>query len=351
MTLRCVSSSDSPAAARLAALRLEEPVLEGRAEVVMGDSMQQGRSAVQRVRTINTDRGTQSIGASVHCVPQVLDIVALRSLVAVADHGGFHRAAAGLGLSQSTVSQHVRRLELAVSLPLVEREGRGSRFTAHGETLVAEGRRILAAHDEALARLSVQPEQRPLLVGATEHGADRILPRIAEALRARYVDVPVTFRIDRSSRLHELVDRGTMDVAIFLGDPQHRRSRTAGDLTLRWFSSPDFVVPSAGRPWPLAVIDEPCTIRRAALSTLAQQGVPARVVAEAGYLAGVVNSARAGIAVALLADIGAPPEGLVRRADLPTVAAERLRVRVRSGADADLSATVATTVQTLLAAG
>ena len=313
--------------------------------------MQHDRGVVQRVDPINTDRGIRLIGATVRSVTPVLDIVALRSLVAVADHGGFHRAAAGLGLSQSTVSQHVRRLELAVSLPLVEREGRGSRFTAHGEMLVAEGRRILAAHDEALTRLSVQPEQRPLLVGATEHGADRILPRIAEALRSRYVDVPVTFRIDRSSRLHELVDRGTMDVAVFLGDAQHRRSRTAGDLTLRWFSSPDFAVPHGGRPWPLAVIDEPCTIRRAALSTLAQHGVPAKVVAEAGYLAGVVNTARAGIAVALLADIGAPPEGLVRRVDLPAVPTERLRVRVRSGADADLSATVARTVQALLATG
>ena len=42
---------------------------------------------------------------------QVLDISALRSLVAVADCGGFHRAAAALRVSQSAVSQHVRRLE------------------------------------------------------------------------------------------------------------------------------------------------------------------------------------------------------------------------------------------------
>src|SRR5262245_35753333 len=41
----------------------------------------------------------------------VLDITALRSLTSIADCGGFRRAADSLHLSQSAVSQHVRRLE------------------------------------------------------------------------------------------------------------------------------------------------------------------------------------------------------------------------------------------------
>ncbi|MFD0493202.1 helix-turn-helix domain-containing protein [Streptomyces rhizosphaericus] len=59
----------------------------------------------------------------------VLDIVALRSLIAVADYGGFHRAAGALALSQSTVSQHIRRLEKSLGRPVVERDGRKTRFT------------------------------------------------------------------------------------------------------------------------------------------------------------------------------------------------------------------------------
>jgi DNA-binding transcriptional LysR family regulator len=55
---------------------------------------------------------------------RVLDIVPLRSLIAVADAGGFHRAAADLQLSQSAVSQHIRRLEKALGRPLVEPDGR-----------------------------------------------------------------------------------------------------------------------------------------------------------------------------------------------------------------------------------
>ena len=68
-------------------------------------------------------------------MPAVLDVVALRSLVAVADCGGFHRAAQALLVSQSAVSQHVRRLERTLGRPLVERDGRHSRFTPEGEEL------------------------------------------------------------------------------------------------------------------------------------------------------------------------------------------------------------------------
>ena len=63
----------------------------------------------------------------------VLDVVALRSLVAVADCGGFHRAAAALYLTQSAISQHLRKLERVTDRRLVVREGRQARFTAEGE--------------------------------------------------------------------------------------------------------------------------------------------------------------------------------------------------------------------------
>ncbi len=57
---------------------------------------------------------------------KILGIAPLRSLVAVAECGGFQRAADSLHLSQGAVSQHVKRIEATVGKPLVERHGRGS---------------------------------------------------------------------------------------------------------------------------------------------------------------------------------------------------------------------------------
>jgi peptide/nickel transport system permease protein len=106
-------------------------------------------------------------------VNRILDMAPLRSFVAVAENGGFMRAAAVLHLSQAAISQHVRRLESAVGRPLVERSGRGSKFTKDGEQLLEYARRILALHDDASDRSSSptvvgNPLFRPTNLGIVE---------------------------------------------------------------------------------------------------------------------------------------------------------------------------------------
>src|ERR1700689_2895281 len=108
---------------------------------------------------------------------KVLDITPLRSLIAVADTGGFPRPAASLQLSQSAVSQHVRRLERVLGRPLVEPDGRRARLTSSGVALLAEARQIIAIHDEALRRLTVTAAEA-FVIGTTDHAADYLLPPI-----------------------------------------------------------------------------------------------------------------------------------------------------------------------------
>src|SRR6476620_7303270 len=81
---------------------------------------------------------------------RTLDIAPLRSFVAVADCGGLQHAATSLHLSKGAVSQHVRRIESAVGHALVERRGRGSRFSTDGEQMLHHARRVLAVQDEEL---------------------------------------------------------------------------------------------------------------------------------------------------------------------------------------------------------
>jgi len=54
----------------------------------------------------------------------MLDFELLRAFVTVADCGGFHRAAERLNLTQSTVSQQIKRLELETKRPLFRRTTR-----------------------------------------------------------------------------------------------------------------------------------------------------------------------------------------------------------------------------------
>src|SRR5262245_1627137 len=146
---------------------------------------------------------------------RILDIAPLRSFVAVADCGGFQRAATALHLSQGAVSQHVRRLESAVGRPLVQRRGRGSTFTADSERLLAQARRIPALHDETV-RGFVEADET-VIIGSTEHAAAQLLPNLASALQRTLPGYRVRFRIDRGSQLREGLTTGRIDLALLLG--------------------------------------------------------------------------------------------------------------------------------------
>src|ERR1700729_1050995 len=84
----------------------------------------------------------------------MLDFELLRAFVAVADHGGFHRAAERLNLTQSTISQQIKRLELETRRPLFRRTTRSVALTDDGEMLLGDARRLLQLEEAARHRLS-----------------------------------------------------------------------------------------------------------------------------------------------------------------------------------------------------
>jgi DNA-binding transcriptional LysR family regulator len=277
-----------------------------------------------------------------------LDIIPLRSLIAVADTGGFHRAAAGLRLSQSAVSQHIRRLERVLGRPLVEPDGRRTRLTPAGVALLAEARKIITAHDEALQRLAIA-EEPEFVIGTTDHAADHILPPIITALGESSPGLEVKFRFDRSAPLNEALDRGSIDLAVFITEASTRQGTLVGALPLVWCAAPGWTRPPPDQPWPLVAIEDPCAIRGRALAVLGEHGIPTKVVGEAAYLAGVLNAARAGLGITLLALAGPPPEGLIELRGLPAAPPISLTARTRHGADPQASQTALRVVRRTLA--
>lgn len=264
-----------------------------------------------------------------------LDIIHLRTVVAIADCGGFGRAAVALHMSQPTVSQHVRALEKRLGQPLVEKSGRGVRFTPAGEQLLLEARRILGVHDQALERLDVT-RPRSIVIGSTETAADSILPELLTSIRRAYPDHQVQFHIDRSTQMEEAVAKGTIDLAVTMGLGTGMPGQEVGLLPLNWYASPGWQAPDAGQPWPLVAYVEPCGMRQRALDELGGRGHQVDVVAESTSLEGVIAAARAGLGVAVLPTAGSTPPGLVVRRDLPDLGQISLRLVTRKGLDADI---------------
>ena len=99
---------------------------------------------------------------------QTFDTELLRSLVAVAESGGFTHAARILHSTQSTVSAQIQRLEEVAGTPLFIRSTRTVRLTSAGETLLGYARTILRLNEDARLRLSGARHAGRVRIGANE---------------------------------------------------------------------------------------------------------------------------------------------------------------------------------------
>lgn len=259
-----------------------------------------------------------------------VNLVLLQSLVEVADRRGFTRAARALHVSQSTVSQHIKQLEQRLGADLIRRDQRGTQLTVAGEALVREARSLLRAHDRMLHRFE-RPGADTLDVGATEHAAEELLPRLLSAFRAAHPAVTVTFALDRSVNLTDAVARGDLDLAITLSMADDGPGVRVGVLELRWVASTAVASEWTGGAVRLSAFDVPCPIRARALDLLERNGIEASVVVQSATLTGVASAVRAGLGIALLPVGTRLPPGLVELSGLPEAGCMGVHLVARDG--------------------
>src|SRR3954447_21070453 len=74
----------------------------------------------------------------------MIDLGALRALIAVRDHGSIVSAATALDFTPSAVSQQIKKLERQSHTPMLERVGRTVILTERGRLLAERGTLLLA---------------------------------------------------------------------------------------------------------------------------------------------------------------------------------------------------------------
>lgn len=87
----------------------------------------------------------------------MIEIAALRALVAVEQQGSVVAASEAMGYSPSAVSQQIKKLEKQSGVAVLERHGRGVLLTDRGMALAEYGRRILGELEELQATLLADP--------------------------------------------------------------------------------------------------------------------------------------------------------------------------------------------------
>ncbi len=105
-----------------------------------------------------------------------MELRQLRYFTAVADEGGFGRAAERLHIVQSAVSQQISRLERELGVELFDRSARRVKVTPAGERLLLEARAVLDAADRTrrVAATLAAGEEGVLRLGTVHGPGDRI---------------------------------------------------------------------------------------------------------------------------------------------------------------------------------
>lgn len=234
-----------------------------------------------------------------------LQIDFLRTFIAVSDTRGFTSAGRRINRSQSAVSMQIKRLEDEIGKPLFERIGKSVSLTADGEILIGHARRIVKAHDEAVAALSKPALKGVVRFGSPEHYTTGVLPALLARFAASYPDVVVEMRCENSAAIKTAVDGGTLDVG--LCTQIDAGGQVISHDPVVWVASPGFVA-QPDKPLPLAVFEDDCIFRSWALKAMQAAGIGYRIVYVSHSMSGILDAVRAGLGVAPIVKSNVPPD-------------------------------------------
>ena len=240
----------------------------------------------------------------------MFDPVLLRTFVAVAETLSFTRAGELLDLSQPTVSQQVRKLEVAAGRQLVARDTRAVALTDNGDAMLGFARSILAAHDQAAAYFTGSAMRGRLRFGSADDLALTQLPQILRDFRQLYPQINLELTVNQSGALARRLKAGQLDLVYIKQEPDQPDGRVVRRERLVWVAHKSLQL-EPDQPVPLIVYQAPSFSRSAAIKALEDAGRTWRITCNVREINGVLAALRAGIGVAVFPQ-SLIPDDLVR---------------------------------------
>lgn len=148
--------------------------------------------------------------------PHAFSLRQLQYAVAVADLGGFRRAADACHVAQPSLSAQIATLEAAIGSKLFDRRGPKVVLTPSGRELVPVMRAALAQADAVadMARRLADPLEASLRIGVIPTLAPYVLPRIAPAIATKFPKLELVWSEEQTDPLVSGLHAGRLDAAL-----------------------------------------------------------------------------------------------------------------------------------------
>ena len=268
----------------------------------------------------------------------MLNLAHLNSFVMLQQTGSFTEAAARLGIGQSTVTQHIQRLEKSLGRQLVFRDTHQVKLTAEGEALLGYARGMLDLDGKVASLFGENRLRGRLRLGVSEDVVANRLTSILEDFIRLYPLVDLELTVALSAVLYQMQDAGDLDLVLAKRHIGETQGRLLYREPLVWLARDPEHVLSRGDALPLIAFPPPSITRRVAQETLDREKMAWRIVCTCGSLSGLTAAARAGMGV-LVQPRSMAPAGLkeVPADRLPVLEDVEFVLVSRRGADAALT--------------
>lgn len=222
----------------------------------------------------------------------------LRSFVAVAETLSFSEAARRLGVSQSTISHRILRLERQTKRVLLVRDTHSVAVSDSGAVMLTHARRILAAVDEAAGSFSAAEPAAHVRFGSADDLATAQLPEILRALRRTHPHMTVEVTVGQSAFLLRRLAAGALDLVYVRREPGMTEGALVRREQLVWGGHRTLHV-DPDQPVPLVIYQTPSHSRSVALDALEAANRRWRVTCTARDISGILAGVRAGLGVSV----------------------------------------------------
>ncbi len=139
----------------------------------------------------------------------------LRHFIEVVERGSLAAATGPLGITQSALTRSLQKLEESLGCELLERDRRGARLTAYGESFLDHARAVIFELDRAGESLkAIQGlSEAQVKIGVSPNFLTWILPEAIAAIVARYPGINFRISTATAEDLAAQVKRCDIDLA------------------------------------------------------------------------------------------------------------------------------------------
>lgn len=246
-----------------------------------------------------------------------LDLAQLRTFLAVTEAGSVSGAAERVFLSQSSVSEQLKKLEERIGQPLFVRSKQGVAPTPAGAKLVEHARRIVAMCDAAFDDMLGRSLDGELRLAITDYYRPHDVAAIIRRFASQHPRLRLHVTVLPSATIDASADDNLFDIGLSLrmvDAPSRRASARAGDESstrkstvirrekLLWVGAHETLREHASLapPWPLVLLPSTCQLQRYVVKLLERARMPYLVSHSASGVAGLQLALKAGLGISCL---------------------------------------------------